>query len=149
VIPVDSLIFLDTNILVEVIRNNAVGQHVISTYGLRERAEKPLISVVTLGEIKSLARQFGWGQPKIDKLDSLLQELVVVPIEKREIIDKYSEIDFFSQREAGSSRNMGKNDLWIAASVSVTKSTLLTTDGDFDHLKDIHIKLEKVVYLPS
>lgn len=30
---------------------------------------------------------------------------------------------------------MGKNDLWIAATASVTGATLLTTDGDFDHLE--------------
>ena len=31
-------------------------------------------------------------------------------------------------------RNMGKNDLWIAATASITKTILLTTDNDFDHL---------------
>lgn len=140
----DSLVFLDTNILVHIIRNNSIGQHVVSTFGLRERVEKPLISVVTVGEMKSLARKLEWGQSKIEKLDYLLQEVVVVPIEKKEIIERYAEIDFFSQRKAGSSRNMGKNDIWIAASASVTKSVLLTTDNDFDHLKDKHLRLEKV-----
>ena len=29
---------------------------------------------------------------------------------------------------------MGKNDLWIAATASVLKAILFTTDRDFDHL---------------
>ena len=31
-------------------------------------------------------------------------------------------------------RNMGKNDLWIAATTYVTGSKLITSDKDFDHL---------------
>ena len=36
---------------------------------------------------------------------------------------------------------MGKNDLWIAATASVLDLTLLTTDKDFDHLKDVFLDL--------
>jgi tRNA(fMet)-specific endonuclease VapC len=34
---------------------------------------------------------------------------------------------------------MGKNDLWIAATASVLKARLLTTDHDFDHLDGIFL----------
>jgi len=37
-------------------------------------------------------------------------------------------------------RNMGKNDLWIAATTHVLNATLVTTDKDFDHLDKIYIK---------
>ena len=37
---------------------------------------------------------------------------------------------------------MGKNDIWIAATASVFKLTLVTTDKDFDHLKDKYLDLE-------
>jgi tRNA(fMet)-specific endonuclease VapC len=33
-----------------------------------------------------------------------------------------------------SARNMGKNDLWIAATTAALGATLITTDQDFDHL---------------
>ncbi len=33
-----------------------------------------------------------------------------------------------------SARNMGKNDLWIAAAAHIIQATLLTTDKDFLHL---------------
>lgn len=60
----------------------------------------------------------------------------------------YGEIDAFSQGKlkgqplpAGlSSRNMGKNDLWIAVSAAATVATLLTTDKDFKHLKGVFMK---------
>jgi predicted nucleic acid-binding protein len=39
---------------------------------------------------------------------------------------------------------MGKNDLWIAATVSVTQSTLLTIDLDFNHLDTIFLDLKRL-----
>ena len=34
---------------------------------------------------------------------------------------------------------MGKNDVWIAATAKVSGTTLLTTDGDFNHLCPAHL----------
>jgi tRNA(fMet)-specific endonuclease VapC len=34
---------------------------------------------------------------------------------------------------------MGKNDVWIAATAMVSKTTLLTTDLDFEHLNNSYI----------
>jgi len=50
------------------------------------------------------------------------------------IIERYAEIDAFSQNKLPkiplglSARNMGKNDLWIAATASILEAKLLTTD---------------------
>jgi len=41
-----------------------------------------------------------------------------------------------------SARNMGKNDLWIAATASILNAKLITTDKDFSHLKNQMIDLE-------
>jgi tRNA(fMet)-specific endonuclease VapC len=41
-------------------------------------------------------------------------------------------------------RNMGKNDLWIAASAHATKATLLTTGKDFFHLKNMFIEIQYI-----
>ncbi|MGI9065443.1 MAG: hypothetical protein ACR2HX_03440 [Pyrinomonadaceae bacterium] len=38
-------------------------------------------------------------------------------------------------------RVMGKNDLWIAATTSVLKAKLLTTDNDFDHLDGVFFEV--------
>lgn len=50
------------------------------------------------------------------------------------IIDAYVEIDLYSQRYPSGARNMGKNDLWIAACALASGAKLLTTDKDFAHL---------------
>jgi predicted nucleic acid-binding protein len=40
-----------------------------------------------------------------------------------------------------SARNMGKNDIWIAATAAISYSTLITTDNDFEHLENVFINL--------
>jgi tRNA(fMet)-specific endonuclease VapC len=57
-----------------------------------------------------------------------------------ELLDAYVEIDCFSK-----GRSMGKNDLWIAATAKVTGATLVTSDGDFDHLGNVYFPLAKVL----
>lgn len=69
-----------------------------------------------------------------------MNELVVIDIKFNDLIDAYAEIDAFSQGKLKnrplkiSSRNMGKNDIWIAATTYLTNSKLITTDKDFEHL---------------
>ncbi|MEM6767041.1 MAG: hypothetical protein AAF655_19040 [Bacteroidota bacterium] len=43
--------------------------------------------------------------------------------------------------EKMSARNMGKNDLWLAATANVLGAPLVSTDHDFDHLKETFIDL--------
>ena len=67
-----------------------------------------------------------------------------------EIISRYGDIDAFSQGKLPnnkanfSARNMGKNDLWIAATSSVYDLVLLTTDKDFNHLDNEYLNLEYI-----
>lgn len=132
-----SLVLFDTNILVRTIRGDALGKLAAQDALAISPAERPLVSVVTVGEIKSLATQFRWGARKMAELDKLLRELVVVDINSAPILDRYAEIDTWSQAHG---RKMGKNDLWIAATASVTGAVLLTTDADFDLLHEHYLK---------
>jgi predicted nucleic acid-binding protein len=85
-----------------------------------------------------------------------LNQFLIIPIEAKDIVDVYAEIDAFSKNKLPnkplpvgmSARNMGKNDLWIAATAFVTKSTLLTTDDDFDHLDHQFIDVVKLKTQP-
>ncbi len=49
IIPTDALILLDTNILIHLLRGDAVGQRLVADYDLFKRPQRPLISFVTKG----------------------------------------------------------------------------------------------------
>ena len=53
----------------------------------------------------------------------------------------YQLAKYFLDTGGMSSRNMGKNDLWIAAAASVLNAKLLTTDKDFDHLNEEFLEI--------
>ena len=111
---------------------------------------KLLTSVVSIGEIKSIALRNKWGKTKLQEIENVVQEFLVLDIHTEEIVDKYAEIDAFSQGKhpfkslKTSARNMGKNDLWIAATAATYDLTLLTTDRDFGHLAENFLKLQRV-----
>jgi len=77
------------------------------------------------------------------------ETIVSIDINDNIILERYAEIDAFSQGKNPSkalpkgmtARNMGKNDLWIAATGSVLNATLLTIDHHFDHLNEIFLKV--------
>lgn len=138
---------LDTGIILGYARGAGFAQYVERKFGLFSPPNIPLISVVSKGEIYSLAVQFGWGAKKLESLEELLRKLPLVDINDERIIREYAAIDAYSLgRKAArplpagqTGRKMGKNDLWIAATASVLKAKLLTTDNNFDHLDGVFV----------
>ena len=128
---------LDTNILVHLIRGDEVGKRVDERFGLQANLLVCAISVVTIGEVLSLAQRREWGANKIQALEKLLGRLLQIDINDQSIFKAYAEIDNFSMNRT---HNMGKNDIWIAATAKATGYTLLTNDRDFQHLHDSQIK---------
>ena len=61
-IPQNELILLDTNVLIQLVRGNEIGKRIDTNYQLRARLERPLISVITVGEAMALARKFKWAE---------------------------------------------------------------------------------------
>lgn len=140
---------LDTNILLHYIRQDNIGKHISRFYAPHWKEQPPILSVVSIGEIKSIAKQNAWGSPKNSILEQLLRQLLHADI-TMDIIERYAEIDAYSQNKLLGQpleltpRNMGKNDLWIAATASVLGAKLLTTDSDFDHLRGSYIDIEDI-----
>ena len=58
---------LDTNILVHYVRDSAVWKGLRDTYQLLLIEPTPILSIVTAGELRSLAMQFRWGQAKLER----------------------------------------------------------------------------------
>ena len=137
----------DTNVILYYLTNNALAVKLEAQLNPFDAKNFSIISVVTEAELKSLALQRGWGVSKTENLDKFLEQFLKVPIQSKDLIEAYAEIDNYSQGKSTthsypkgfSSKNMGKNDLWIAATAKVTNSTILTNDNDFDHLHEVFI----------
>ena len=139
---------LDTNLLIYSIRNDYRWEMACQAFNIGDNNN--FISVVSVGELWSLAMRNEWGQKKLDALEQIGESFIIADINVREIIRRYAEIDAYSQGKlkdkplGTSSRNMGKNDLWIAATASVLNLSLLTTDLDFEHLNRVYLKIERI-----
>lgn len=132
---------LDTTIVLHLIRGNEVAERIEEKWELSKRADKPLISVVTVGECHGFARYRRWGIKKTDILDRLLRQLVIVDINKDSIIRHYAEIHAHATR---SGYTLSNNDVWIAATTVAVDGILLTADKDFDPLHPDTVQREYV-----
>ncbi len=132
---------LDTNILVQYVRGDALWESIRDQYQPLLIEPKPIISIVNEAETRSLSLLFHWGTAKLDRMEFLIGYLERIPIDTRDLIDVYSMIDSQTQQTG---RKMGKNDLWIAATAIVHDATLLTTDADFDRLHPRFLAVERI-----
>lgn len=139
---------LDTNILLLLLRQDARWEIVFKQHQLDSAFN--FISIVSIAELHSLGLQNGWSQRRLAQIELLRRDFVITDINLEEIIAKYAQIDAFSQgklksRPLGdSARNMGKNDLWIAATAACFDLELITTDNDFSHLSPHFLTVQKI-----
>jgi len=138
---------LDTNILLLYLREDEIAKEIEAAYQILDSSNYAFISIVSKGELKALALKNNWGDRRMQELEAFLDLFLIINVDAEDIIDKYAEIDAFSQGKINalsastSSRNMGKNDIWIAATASVIEATFLTTDKDFEHLDGTFLDL--------
>ncbi len=126
----------DTNQIISAIRRN------------QPLPIKTVIPIVVAGELEAFALKADWGYQKIKQLQTILNTFPIADID-REITMAYALIDAYSQGKlkthplSSTARNMGKNDIWIAATALYLDFELHTSDNDFDHLIDFGLKLVK------
>lgn len=125
---ISPLLVLDTNVLVHLLRNNALGQAIEKTYSLTTRLERPLLSSIVEGELRGLAESWNWGSTKIQKLETTLNELVRISAGEPEIVATYGKL-YAHQSKIG--KKVGENDLWIGATAAAINGTVITCDTDF------------------
>ena len=136
------ILVLDTSVVVDVARNNRSGQAVLETYSLKNRADRPLISVITTGEMLGIAKSQAWNADKTKVLNELLSEFVKLEITP-EVVDAYADLMALCRTQ---NHTMGQqNDMWIAATAKVTGAVLLTGDSGFNWLNPQFIRVE---YIP-
>jgi len=144
------ILLLDTNIVLSYSLNKQpTVDYIEGIIHLFDKSNTLIISIATVAELYSIILQRQWGKSKIENLQELMEQFIVVDISSMDLVDCYAEIDAYSQGKLAnkplppgvSARNMGKNDLWIAATASVTNATLITTDNDFEHLNNTFLNL--------
>ncbi|MEC5156799.1 type II toxin-antitoxin system VapC family toxin [Chryseobacterium sp. MP_3.2] len=139
-----NFVVLDTCSILHVLRGKDLGMKVVAEI---EKIVNPtiLISVVTKAELNSLKIRLEWGGSRSKNLNNYLESMICIDINgsDEDLLNAYALIDTFSQGKntdnngeklKGSSKNMGKNDLWIAATAYLFECALITTDNDFTHL---------------
>jgi tRNA(fMet)-specific endonuclease VapC len=141
-------LLLDTNIILYATRN-ARGLSFLKE--LNPEDKLLYVSFVSIAEVRSIAYQNSWGDSKTKRLVSFFNSVRSVNV-NHSLLPTYIGIDAYSQRTHpdyekypfSTSRNMGKNDLWIAATASLLNLQLVTTDKDFDHLETSFLSLRKI-----
>jgi tRNA(fMet)-specific endonuclease VapC len=141
---------LDTNVLVHTLRASEAFHRMENQFDPYGPTNETLISTVSIGELYALAKRNRWGTNLLEKVKLLLETIEPIPVEGEDLMEAYSDIDAFSQGKhpmlalGRSAVNMGKNDLWIAATTAVYQATLLTTDKDFNHLHNVFFKVQYI-----
>jgi tRNA(fMet)-specific endonuclease VapC len=141
-------LLFDTNILFYISRDTS-GYKVIEKMNPNNKIV--YVSNANIAEIESISFQNSWNKTKIKRLELFLENVRIIEMSDT-FIQTYVEIDAFSQRKHpniteylhNSPRNMGKHDLWIAATASLLNLQLVTTDQDFQHLEDTFLNLRLI-----
>ena len=141
-------LLLDTNILLYLSKNP---EKVLSNIPVDLDNDRVYLSVVSIGELKSIAFQNNWGTERWKIVKDFYDSCAVLEVNES-LINAYSHIDAYSQRRNPSfqdygfatPRNMGKNDLWIASTAALLGLTLVTTDKDFDHLHQVFMEVKYI-----
>lgn len=127
---------LDTNVLLHLIRGQALETKIDQAFGLTSSLHRQIVWIVTEAELWVMADRKGWGEAKRSALQHALDNLVVIPIDGTDLVDAYVRVARADSAAVEGARNMGKNDIWIAATSYYTQFPLLTTDKDFRFLHD-------------
>ena len=142
----------DTNILLYVLRKSEFLDTLKLEYNLDASLSQISISAVTVGEIHAIALRNRRGEKRVLALSNLLDSLKIIFIDDNPfLIQMYAEIDTYSQNQhpnlkmPTSAVKMGKNDLWIAATTAIFNATLISTDNDFNHLKNLFFSFDKII----
>lgn len=129
-----TLYFLDTNVLLALVRGADLGKYIAQTYDLRDVLKRPLISIVSHGEMMAIASRNGWGDKKRQSLNLILQSMVTMDVNDPAILLSYVAVDEANRKVPAGARILSNNDMWIAATTRAAEALLLTTDKDFLHL---------------
>jgi len=126
----------DSNFLIQLIRSDI------------EVPDNVVLSTVVIGELLSMGARRRWGPKTMETIESSIRKNPIIEV-SLDIARLYATIETYTQGKnpdyplpiGTSARNMGKNDLWIAATAMYFDLPLATSDRAFTHLLPLGIKL--------
>ena len=134
-------VFIDTNVLLEYIRDSPLGQAAWALGEIEAASTEAFIPGVCAGELLAIRERSDWGPEKRAIQERLFRDYAITEIAQPRILLSYARIQCWTQgvpvpapKQAPPpkpSRPMGKNDLWIAATVHASGGALLTADKGF------------------
>ena len=95
-----------------------------------------------MGELLAFANANHWGQPRKAILMDRLKNSLIVPISHPGVHQRWADTHTKLQ---GAGVSVGQNDVWIAATASVTGLTVLSADKDFAKLRALCLVQATVV----
>lgn len=144
-INVDSLIFLDEFTTLSICTGNGYGTHLLSTYRLAEHQPKPLVSLLTVGEVLRYAHANSYPRNEIEEVQRLLNQFQMVNI-RAEFVERFARMGGILDRD---SATMASKKLWLGAICAAigegsSGSVLLTAIPDYNSLSSYGLNVEYV-----
>ena len=127
----NGLVLLDTTVILHIVRGNETARRINAAMNLNGRPERPLISIVSIGEALGFAQYRSWGEDKMTRMRAILEHFVPIDINSQIVLEAYAAMHAHLVRKG---RVLSDNDIWIAACAMAASATLITTDKDFDPL---------------
>lgn len=141
-------LMLDTNALIYLARADVTGRWINEALLAPRAGATPIVSVASVAEARQFAEEHAWPLDKNERLRKLLSRCLITDItaDDRGLLDAYRTLDCVG-RKVG--KRMGKNDLWIAAEAHRLGAVLVTSDGDFEHLRaDGYVSVDRYTQVP-
>lgn len=122
---------LDTGIVLLATRAGNASTVIDAQFGLSASSFRPAICEVSVGELLAFANANHWGEKRRAALMERLKTSLILPISHPGVHQRWADMQSTLQ---GAGITVGQNDIWIAATASVTGLTVLSTDKDFKRL---------------
>ncbi len=78
---------LDTNILLIYLREAQTKAFIEEAYDPLGSGNNPIISVVTVGEIRSIAKRNYWGARRLEAVEKMMKKLIITDINYEDLIE--------------------------------------------------------------
>jgi tRNA(fMet)-specific endonuclease VapC len=122
---------LDTGIVLLATRASNASKVIDAQFGLSASSFRPAICEVSVGELLAFANANHWGDKRKALLMERLKASLILPSSHPGVHQRWADMQ---STLPGAGITVGQNDIWIAATASVTGLTVLSTDKDFKRL---------------